>query len=221
MVAPRAIAFAWEPLSFLSLKANWWGDWQSEGKGVSRARSLRAYFSPVANAVSERQSRRSGPACILVRDRILLCENIIRSYYSYVCSLCLLFSTRSVSFSRRRITSPRNFFADKTDRSKWKREWRRNRDFIVHRISCASKRSIDRQIGRVSSTWLFEKTTFFDLKRRGNLDFHRSEMTSFRYRNNEKWQSWNRFKAVKKIEPFTCYCRIERSDLYRKESSRD
>lgn len=54
-----------------------------------------------------------------------------------------LFSTGSKSFSRRRITSHRNFFADKTHRSKWKREWTRNRDFIVHRISCASRRSVD------------------------------------------------------------------------------
>lgn len=56
----------WEPLSFLSLTAMV-GDQLSEGKGVSRAQSLRAYFSPVANAVSERQSRRSGPGSVLVR----------------------------------------------------------------------------------------------------------------------------------------------------------
>lgn len=50
------------------------GRWRAGEEGsFSCARSLRAYISPVVNAVSERQSRRSGPASVLVRVRILLC----------------------------------------------------------------------------------------------------------------------------------------------------
>lgn len=43
------------------------GRWRAGEEGsFSCARSLRAYISPVVNAVSERQSRRSGPASVLV-----------------------------------------------------------------------------------------------------------------------------------------------------------
>lgn len=56
------------------------GDWPSAGKGVSRARSLRAYFSPVVNAVSERQSRRSGPGGVLVRATLrILALSFVRN----------------------------------------------------------------------------------------------------------------------------------------------
>lgn len=74
VVAPRGGTLGWEPLSFLSRTARVVGRSRAGEEGsFSCARSLRAYISPVVNAVSERQSRRSGPASVLVRVRISLC----------------------------------------------------------------------------------------------------------------------------------------------------
>lgn len=74
VVAPGAGMLGWEPLPFLSRAALVVGRSRVGEEGsFSCARSLRAYISPVVNAVSERQSRRSGPASVLVRVRILLC----------------------------------------------------------------------------------------------------------------------------------------------------